>query len=134
MADPLSNLVFSVHMYEHYDTEEIVAAYLDAFKGRFPLVVGEFAADHGAKGEVDEEAILKWTHINGQGFLGWSWKGNASPLEGLDIALTWDGELSPWGKTLVESEYGLHPRSNTRQAFGEISMVCFVLRANACGE
>lgn len=109
-ADPLANLVFSVHMYEHYGTEEKVRAYLDAFKGRFPLVVGEFAADHGANGEVDELAILKWTHLNGQGCLGWSWKGNASPLEGLDLALTWDGELSPWGRTLVESEYGLRRR------------------------
>jgi mannan endo-1,4-beta-mannosidase len=109
-ADPLANLVFSVHMYEHYGTEEKVRAYLDTFHGCFPLVVGEFAADHGANGDVDEEAILKWTHLNGQGCLGWSWKGNAAPLEGLDIALSWDGELSPWGKTLVESEYGLRQR------------------------
>lgn len=111
-ADPLTNLVFSVHMYEHYGTEGKVRAYLDAFKGRFPLVVGEFAADHGANGEVDELAILKWTHRNGQGCLGWSWKGNTAPLEGLDIALTWDGELSPWGRTLVEGEFGLRRRSH----------------------
>lgn len=109
-ADPDGNVVFSVHMYEHYGTEEIVAAYLDAFKGRHPLVVGEFAADHGAHGDVDELAILKWTHLNGQGCLGWSWKGNAAPLEGLDIALTWEGELSPWGRTLVEGEFGLRRR------------------------
>jgi mannan endo-1,4-beta-mannosidase len=110
-ADPDGNIVFSVHMYEHYGTEEIVAAYLDGFKGRLPLVVGEFAADHGANGDVDELSILKWTHLNGQGCLGWSWKGNAAPLEGLDIALTWDGELSPWGRTLVEHPCGIRATS-----------------------
>lgn len=111
-ADPLGNAVFSVHMYEHYGTEEKVVAYLDAFRGRLPLVVGEFAADHGASGDVDELAILKHCARNGQGFLGWSWKGNGTPLEGLDIALTWDGELSPWGKTLVESAFGLRGASH----------------------
>lgn len=116
-SDSNKNLVFSVHMYEHYGTEEIVAAYLDAFKGRFPLVVGEFAADHGANGDVDELAILKLCAENGQGCLGWSWKGNGSPLEGLDIALTWDGELSPWGRTLVESEHGLRKGTVTASVF-----------------
>lgn len=113
-ADPDRNLVFSVHMYEHYGTEEKVRAYLEAFRGRLPLVVGEFAADHGANGDVDEHSILRLTHENGQGCLGWSWKGNMPPLEGLDIALTWNGELSPWGRTLVESEFGL--RSTARKA------------------
>jgi len=112
------NVVFSVHMYEHYGTEEKVRAYLDAFKGRFPLVVGEFAADHGANGDVDELAILKHCAANGQGCLGWSWKGNMAPLEGLDIALTWDGELSAWGRTLVESEHGLRAAGVTASVFG----------------
>lgn len=116
-ADPLGNIVFSVHMYEHYGTEEIVRAYLDRFNGRLPLVVGEFAADHGTNGDVDEHSILRLTHENGQGCLGWSWKGNMSPLEGLDIARTWDGELSPWGRTLVESEFGVRATSRKASVF-----------------
>jgi mannan endo-1,4-beta-mannosidase len=117
-SDSDQNIMFSVHMYEHYGTEEKVRTYLDAFKGRFPLVVGEFAADHGANGDVDELAILKLCAENGQGCLGWSWKGNASPLEGLDIALTWDGELSPWGRTLVDSEHGLRKGTVVAAVFG----------------
>lgn len=113
-ADPLGDVVFSVHMYERYGTEEKVRDYLERFNGRLPLVVGEFAADHGANGDVDEHAILRLTHENGQGCLGWSWKGNMPPLEGLDIALAWGGELSSWGRTLVESEFGL--RSTARKA------------------
>lgn len=113
-ADPDKNLVFSVHMYEHYGNREKVRFYLDGFKGKFPLVVGEFAADHGANGDVDEHSILRLTHENGQGCLGWSWKGNMAPLEGLDIALAWNGELSPWGRTLVEDEFGL--RATARKA------------------
>jgi len=113
-ADPLGSIVFSVHMYEHYGAEENVRAYLDRFNGRLPLVVGEFAADHGANGDVDEHSILRQCEDNGQGYLGWSWKGNMAPLESLDIALTWGGELSSWGRTLVESEFGL--RSTARKA------------------
>ena len=83
-------------------------------QNRLPLVVGEFAADHGANGDVDEHSILRLTHENCQGCLGWSWKGNMPPLEGLDAALTWGGDLSSWGRTLVESEFGL--RSTARKA------------------
>lgn len=110
-ADPERNIVFSVHMYEHYGTHGKVQSYLDAFHGRLPLVVGEFAADHGPRGDVDEQAILTLTRRNGQGCLGWSWKGNASPAESLDVAATWDGKLTPWGRTLVEGHDGLKTSS-----------------------
>lgn len=117
LTDPDRNVVFSVHMYEHFGTEEKVREYLDAFMGRFPLVVGEFAADHGANGDVDELSILKFCVENEQGYLGWSWKGNMAPLEGLDIALAWDGELSSWGRTLVESENGLRAAARPSSSF-----------------
>ena len=106
-ADSDRNVVFSVHMYEHYGTHEKVRSYLDAFRGRFPLVVGEFAADHGPRGDVDEQAILTLTRRNGQGCMGWSWKGNDPPAESLDVAETWDGKLTPWGRVLVDGPDGL---------------------------
>lgn len=116
-SDPDENLVFSVHMYDHFPTEEKVRSYLDAFKGRLPLVVGEFAADHGPHGDVDEHSILKWTVANGQGYLGWSWIGNASPMEGLDLASSWDGVLTEWGRILVESPNGLRACSMSASVF-----------------
>lgn len=116
-SDPDKNLLFSVHMYDHFGTEEKVRAYLDGFKGRLPLVVGEFAADHGPHGDVDEYSILKWTVANGQGYMGWSWIGNASPMEGLDIASSWDGALTDWGRTLVESPDGLRTSASTASVF-----------------
>lgn len=116
-ADPARDVLFAVHMYEQYGTEERVRSYLDSFAGRCCLVVGEFAADHGPHGDVDEDAVLRWTRATGQGCLAWSWKGNAAPVEGLDIASSWDGALTPWGRRLVEGPDGLRTTARSASIF-----------------
>src|SRR5690606_1042171 len=58
-SDNHKNLIFSVHMYQMFGSEEKVENYLQAFVDReLPLIVGEFAADHGAEHDVAEVAIL----------------------------------------------------------------------------
>ena len=65
-----------------------------------PVVIGEFGAQH-TNGDVDEQTILNYCAQKGVGYLGWSWKGNGSGLEYLDISNTWDGSsLTDWGNTL----------------------------------
>jgi mannan endo-1,4-beta-mannosidase len=112
-ADIHSNVIFSVHMYDIYDTEQKVSSYLNSFKNNgMALVVGEFAADHGANKPVAAEAILRITQQNGQGILGWSWKGNGTGLESLDITNSWDGSsLTSWGNLLINNTNGIRNTS-----------------------
>lgn len=117
-ADSKANTIFSVHMYDVFDTDAKVASYLDAFKTNgLALVVGEFAADHFSK-PVAAQKILSQTVANGQGYIGWSWKGNSSSLTSLDIALTWDGSsLSSWGDLLVNNTNGLKAKAQVASIF-----------------
>ncbi len=108
-ADPEGNVVFSVHMYDVYGTAQSVEGYLGDFLATgLPLIVGEFAADHGPGAPVAAEAIMASGEAMGVGYLGWSWSGNSSELSSLDIALDFAvGNLSPWGELLINGPDGL---------------------------
>jgi hypothetical protein len=109
-VDPEKNLVFSVHMYQEFPTEADVTTYYNTFLGNYeaPLIVGEFAADHGSAGDVAEAAIMSFAESLGIGYLGWSWSGNGSGLETLDITIGFDAaSLSTWGSTLINGPNGL---------------------------
>lgn len=124
-ADPLDNIVFSVHMYDVYDDANKINTYFSAFADKsLPLIVGEFAADHGEDGNVDQEAILAGAEAHGFGYLGWSWSGNSdgsgggNDLSSLDIVENFDvNQLSPWGESLIESENGIRATSETCHCF-----------------
>ena len=52
--------------------------------------------------------IIHLSAVAGVALLGWSWKGNASNLSFLDIAVDWEGaQLSGWGNTLIKGTGGL---------------------------
>ena len=108
-ADPNANVVFSVHMYDVYGTDRSVQDYLGDFVSTgLPLVVGEFAADHGPDAPVAAQAVLSTCEAMGVGYLGWSWSGNSAPLTSLDITIDFDGDtLTPWGELLVNGPDGL---------------------------
>jgi mannan endo-1,4-beta-mannosidase len=118
-ADSKKNTIFAIHMYEVYPDDNAVNTYLKTFTSKgLPILVGEFAANHGHGKPVAAEAILKRCKEYGLGYIGWSWKGNSSPLEGLDIALQWDGSsLTPWGKLLINSQNGIKSTSKTATVF-----------------
>ena len=108
-ADPEGNVVFSVHMYDVYGTPQSVQGYFDEFLASgLPLIVGEFAADHGPGNPVAAETIMSASEAAGIGYLGWSWSGNSAELASLDIAVDFSGaNLSPWGEMLVNGPAGL---------------------------
>ncbi len=108
-ADPDHNTVFSVHMYDVYGSADVVRAYFDRFLSKgLPLLVGEFASDHGDSGNVDEDSIMALCEQHGVGYLGWSWSGNSGGLETLDITNSFDASsLTPWGERLINGENGL---------------------------
>ena len=107
-SDPLRNLIFSVHMYEVYGSEDTVRDYLSRFSNQgWCLVVGEFANTHYGK-PVDAKAILRWAEHLGFGYLGWSWSGNNPDTAALDLVEYFDSDrLTEWGRLLFHSEHGI---------------------------
>ena len=98
-ADPLRNLVFSIHMYGVYNTASKVEEYIKSFveKG-LPLVIGEFGHQH-TDGDPDEEAIVRYAKQYKIGLFSWSWCGNSSYVGYLDMVNNWDpNNPTPWGQ------------------------------------
>jgi len=119
-ADSRKNLVFSVHMYDVYGSSSTVTSYFNTFLMQYqaPLVVGEFAADHGSSGNVDEDTIMSLAENLGIGYLGWSWSGNGDGLGSLDITNNFDaGSLTTWGNRLIKGMNGIEATSETCTCF-----------------
>ncbi|PPU72156.1 MULTISPECIES: glycoside hydrolase family 5 protein [Xanthomonas] len=117
--DSRRNVVFSVHMYEVFGSDAPVDSYLRAFRSNgLALVVGEFGADHRGA-QVDEAAIMRRAREYGVGYMGWSWSGNDSSTQSLDIVLGWDPtRLSSWGRSLIEGADGIRATSRRASVFG----------------
>ena len=107
-GDSLKNTVFSVHMYEVYNTYDKVNSYISAFvNNKIPLVVGEFAAEHKGM-DVKELDIMERCQSLGVGYLGWSWDGNNSSYGAIDIVNNWNvNSLTTWGNTLINGTNGI---------------------------
>ncbi|WP_239692457.1 cellulase family glycosylhydrolase [Microbulbifer mangrovi] len=115
-ADPLANVLFSVHMYQIYGDHNTVASYMQDFEDMgLPLIVGEFGHEHQGQ-PVDEDSILAEAQTRGIGYLGWSWSGNTEPY--LDMALNWDpNNLSAWGERLFNGENGIAETAQCTSVF-----------------
>jgi len=118
-ADPDRNVLFSVHMYDVYGSANTVTSYIDTFLGHgLPLIVGEFAADHGAGKNVDEGTIMSKAEQSRIGYIGWSWSGNGGDLGSLDITNNFNvGSLTAWGTTLVNGPSGIAETAQTCSCF-----------------
>ena len=122
MADSMANTMFSVHMYEVYNSASVVQNYLTGFQatGR-ALIVGEFGTENNGS-NVDEASILQYTQQMGIGYMGWSWSGNGGCCVPLDIAINWDpANLSTWGNFLINSANGIKATSKLATNFGGTS-------------
>ncbi|GEM48483.1 cellulase family glycosylhydrolase [Deinococcus cellulosilyticus] len=100
-SDTDRNVIFSVHMYEVYNTAQKVNDYIDAFSNaKLPLVVGEFANTH--KGAyVDAATIMASSKSKVNGYMGWSWSGNGSGLEALDMVNSFNASSpTSWGNLI----------------------------------
>ena len=118
-ADNLGNTMFSIHMYEYAggDAKTVKDNIDNVLAESLCLVIGEFGGEH-TSGDVDEDTIMSYCNELGVGYIGWSWKGNNSELDYLDISHDWGGEnLSPWGKRLVDGENGIKETSEICSIF-----------------
>lgn len=123
-ADPLKNVIFSVHMYQVYEARTTIQNYLSTFvTNKLPILVGEFGADHQGS-DVDEGSILEISQILGTGYIGWSWSGNGGGTESLDIALNFNpATLSGWGNTLINSVNGISATSQLASVFPNVTLL-----------
>jgi mannan endo-1,4-beta-mannosidase len=104
-ADPLHNLLFSVHMYSQYASSAQVDAVLgqSAVGTSIPLVVGEFGPELQGT-NVAWQQILTRCQERGIGYIAWSWSGNDQATSSLNIVNDWSGSLTPsWGQQVMVS-------------------------------
>lgn len=118
-SDPDRNTIFSIHMYGVYDTATEVQDYLNYFvNNRLPIVVGEFGDQH-SDGNPDEDAIMATAQSLKVGYLGWSWSGNGSGVEYLDMVSGFDpNSLTSWGNRLFKGSNGISSTSKPATVYG----------------
>jgi mannan endo-1,4-beta-mannosidase len=117
-ADPLRNLVFSVHMYEVYGQASTITSYMQAFDDMgLPLVIGEFGLQHNGQ-DVDEATIMAQAQQRGNGYIAWSWSGNGGCCTFLDMVTDFGTTLTPWGQIVVNGANGIAATSVPATVFG----------------
>lgn len=120
-ADPLKNTMFSIHMYEYAGGDAVtVRSNIDnVLNKNLALVIGEFGIRH-TNGDVDEQTIMSYSQQKGVGYLGWSWKGNGSGLEYLDMSYDWQGtNLTEQGIAIIEGENGIRATSQLSTVYSD---------------
>lgn len=125
-SDPENNLIFSIHMYGGAGNTNKVKSNIDGvINQNLALCIGEFGWYH-SDGDVDEDLILSYCQEKKVSWLAWSWYGNGSPVEYLDMVKdesanptlasydnitikNWDGSQSwtglscDWGKKIIDT-------------------------------
>lgn len=108
-ADPEKNTMFSVHMYGYAGgSQSMIKNIMDSMLTRqLCLVIGEFGYKH-SDGDVDEGFIMEYAQQKNIGWMAWSWYGNGSPVEYLDMSsANAGGKLSAdWGNVIINGKNG----------------------------
>ncbi|TYQ15664.1 UNVERIFIED_CONTAM: aryl-phospho-beta-D-glucosidase BglC (GH1 family) [Acetivibrio alkalicellulosi] len=122
-SDPLKNTMFSIHMYEYAggNAAQIKNNIDRVINQGLAVCIGEFGFQHTTGGQtrdVDDAYILSYTREVGAGWLAWSWKGNGSPVQYLDLSNDWAGtNLTDWGNTIINGPNGLKESAVTCTVF-----------------
>jgi hypothetical protein len=116
-SDALKNTVFSIHMYEVFDTPGPVQNYVSAFvNAGLPLVIGEFGPVNGGPG-ADVNAVMATAQANGIGYLGWEWSGDGD--HELDMVTDFDpSQETPWGNRIIHGVNGIAATSQEASIYG----------------
>lgn len=119
-ADPLGNVMFSLHMYGTAGGSEssIEKNLCYATDLNLCVCVGEFGYTH-TDGDVQEDYLMQYCQDNQIGYIAWSWKGNGGGVEYLDLAQDWKGETlsADWGEVVVNGENGIRETSQICTVF-----------------
>lgn len=101
-ADPLHQIVFSIHMYGGYDSDAKVTDYIAHFrKAGLTLVVGEFGNVFRGT-NIPVGTVVADSIAHASGYLAWSWAGNGGEDHNLDLVDRND-QTKPtnWGRILL---------------------------------
>lgn len=124
-ADELANTLFSVHMYQVFQSRDKIENYVKTFLNtqQLPLVIGEFGPDHQGQ-DVDEDSIMAVSEAYQIGYLGWSWSGNTgNGTESLDITQNFDpNNMSPWGIRLFDGPNGIRETSVLATVYDDVAV------------
>jgi mannan endo-1,4-beta-mannosidase len=101
-ADPLHQIIFSIHMYGEYDSDRKVTDYIARFRDAgLALVVGEFGNVFRGT-PIPVGTVVADSVANASGYLAWSWSGNGGPDHNLDLVDRADpAKPTPWGNILL---------------------------------
>jgi mannan endo-1,4-beta-mannosidase len=109
-ADPLGQIIFSVHGYCEWDSASLAANFAAMNGYGYPWLLGEFGrsdhivCDRGA----DHFGIMSRAADSDIGWMAWSWRGNGSGEWMLDMNNTYDSlSLTTHGNDIVYGEDGL---------------------------
>jgi mannan endo-1,4-beta-mannosidase len=118
-ADSRRNLLFSVHMYEVYQSLSPIQTYMQGFDDMaLPLVIGEFGPINNGQ-FVDSDSVIAQAQARGNGYIGWSWSGNGGGGTGLDMTVNFDpAQLTTWGNRIVNGTNGIRATSVLASVFG----------------
>lgn len=121
-ADPLGNVMFSIHMYGTAGgSEQSIEKNLRyATDLNLCVCVGEFGYTH-TDGDVQEDYLMQYCQDNQIGYIAWSWKGNGGEVEYLDLAEDWKGNMlsADWGEVVVNGANGIKETSQICTVFEE---------------
>ena len=125
-ADPLNNIMFSIHMYHVAGKDkETVRTNIDAGLALgVPLLIGEFAFEHKAHleypngGPVAWQEILNYTREKRVSYLAWSWTGNGGGAETCDM-FDGNGSILENGKCMIYGNNGILMTSTDCSVFDE---------------
>ncbi len=111
-ADPLRNLIVSVHPYHHLwnSPEKIDRNISDLKAAGVPFLFGEFGdrelVENG--NSVDHLHLMRAAKEKGVGWIVWSWKGNGTATRVLDMSTDYGkAELTRRGEDIVNAPGGL---------------------------
>ncbi len=114
-TDPRHNTIFSVHMYGVYASASTVDSYLASFHNTgMPLVIGEFGATQAGSSSSDAaNEIMADAQSRGIGYMGWSWSGNGSPVQYLDMVKNFNpAQRTAWGSRIIAGANGIQKTSH----------------------
>lgn len=118
-ADVKNNTMFSIHMYEYAGgNSDIVKNNMNQVLNKnLCLTIGEFGGYH-SNGDVDEDEIMRSGRAKNVGWIAWSWKGNSSDLNYLDLSYDWNGNtLTHFGNRVIYGTDGVQETSNICSIF-----------------
>jgi len=119
-ADDQKNTMFSIHMYDWAGKDETtVKENIDkALTVGVPLVIGEFGYEHKGN-EVAYQTILDYTKEKRVGYIGWSWTGNSSDTQALDMFGGYDdSDMKTNGEKIILGSNGIQETAEICSVYG----------------